>query len=146
MPVTDRAEAKDLVFGVLKDAWATITSPPPMIYQDQREERPEAGPYAEAEIQHQDGFNAAIGDGGRKRVRAVARLVVSVYTVPGDGLTTSDDLVKVVQNAFEKRRNIGGPEKVTVRSVKVVEDGLTKNAYKVRVLAYFEYDRIQTMT
>jgi hypothetical protein len=147
MPVADIAEGRDLIYGVLKTAWAAQMSPPPLIYQDQNAEKPLAGaPYAEAEIQHQDGFNAAIGDSGKKRVRSVARLTVSIYTVPGDGLTVQDALVKIVQNAFESKRNVGGPEKIIIRKVRVVEDGNTGNAFRVRVIVDYEYDRIQGMS
>lgn len=146
MPVADAAEARDLVMTVLSTAWAAAPGSPPMVYQDQRMEKPNAAPYAEAEIQHMDGFNAAIGDSGRKRVRSKARLVVAIYTKPGDGLTVSDTLAKIVQNAFESKRNTG-PDTVTFRRVRgPFEDGLTGNGYKVRVIVDFEYDRIQTMT
>lgn len=146
MPVADDAEARDLVYKVLNDAWAAAPGTPKLVFQDQRAEKPDSAPYAEAEIQHYDGFDAAIGDSGTKRVRDKARLIVAIYTVPGDGLTVSDTLAKIVKNAFRGKRGTS-PDKVTFRRVRgPIEDGLTGNGFKVRVIVDFEYDQIQTMT
>lgn len=146
MPVASVAEARDQIYKVLNDAWAAAPGTPPMFYQDQRGEKPNAAPYAEAEIQHLDGLTVAIGDSGKKRVRSTGRLIVSIYSVPGDGLTTSDTMAKIVQEAFESKRHTA-PDAVTFRRITPpIEDGLTGNAFKVRVMVYFDYDRIQGMT
>lgn len=145
MPVIDQAEARDLVYEVLNTAWNAPMSPPPLIFEDRGVAKPDHGPYAEAEIDFGYQGGVAIGDSGRKRVRTEARLIVSIHTVPGDGLTMSDALVKIVQNAFEQRRNTA-PDQVTFRRVTVVKDGRVGDSYKMRVIVYFEYDRIQSRT
>lgn len=145
MPVADHAEARDLVCAVLNTAWAAQTSPPPLIFEDGRTTKPDHAPYAEAEIDYGDQRGVAIGDSGRKRLRTEARLIVAIHTVPGDGLTMSDALVIIVQDAFEKVRDTA-PDKVTFRRVAVVKDGLTGDSFKVRVIVYFDYDRVQSRT
>jgi hypothetical protein len=145
MPVADRGAAKDAIFKVLSDAWTAASQTAPILYQDQDREKPATGPYLEAKILHTDSKQVAIGDSGRKRICAYGKLTVAVYTPPGDGLSSSDLLSKIVQDAYEKKRNTS-PDGVLFRKTSIVEDGIVGGYEKVRVITYFEYDRIVGMT
>lgn len=141
MPVNDIGNARDLVFDMLKTAWAGQDEAPVLLYQDNAADPPERASYAEAEIQHQRGTQATIGEAGKRRFRAWARLTVTIRTPYGDGLTSSDAMTKIVQDAYEGKSTAHG--EVQFRDVRVVEDGKDGAFYKVRVIVDFDYDRLK---
>jgi hypothetical protein len=72
--------------------------------------------------------------------RSWAVVTVELYTLPGDGLTISDYLANIVQDALEARQT---PDKVYFRDVRVVDDGRDGGHQKVRVIANLDYDRVK---
>lgn len=147
MPVADIAEARDLVMGLFKTKWSAQAPPVPIVgYQDKKTPGippADGSEYVEAEIQHMDDRPAGIGDTGRKRFRAFARLIVDIRTPFGDGLTRSDQLVKIIQSF---RGSTTAPDRVQFRRVTVGESGKDGNYYKVRMFVYFDYDEVVETT
>lgn len=153
MPVLDVAEARDAIIGRINTAWAAMTEPsfwptpgtnwpPVLFFPDVSADRPASGtqPYGEIEIQHQRGAQVGIGDAGRRRFRSWAVVTVKVFTVEGDGLTTSDYIANIVKTALRARAN---PDKVYFRDVRIVDDGRDGGNYKVRVLSNLDYDEVE---
>jgi hypothetical protein len=151
MPVDNVAEARDFVMEIVNTAWAASAEPagypaaygawpPPLFFQDVPDDVPNGTPYALASIQHRGGGPVAIGDAGLRRFRAEGTITVTVWAPHGDGLTTSDHLVTIAQDALEARHT---PDKVYFRHVRVVDDGRDGANSKVRVVADIDYDRVK---
>lgn len=139
--IADVGQARDVVMGMLKTAWDTIPSPAPvLLFQDQEADAPApTHSYGEAVINHKKGNQVTLGEPGGRRFRAWATLTVTIRTEAGDGLTSNDAIVKIVQDAFEGKSKSG----VDFRAVRPQEDGRDGAFYKTRVLVDFEYDRIK---
>ena len=78
MPVADIGTARDLVYAVFKTAWATLGTPPQVVYDDQEIAAPEQGSYAEVSILHKTGAQVAVGACGGTRWRSQASLIVDL--------------------------------------------------------------------
>lgn len=150
MTVANIAAARDKINLAINTAWQSMAEPsgwptpgvdwPPILFfQDMKNDRPEAQPFGEIDVQHQSGGAVAIGDVGTRRFRNKGVVTVTVHAIPGDGLTMQDHISNIIQAALEARQ---APDTVYFRDVRVVDDGEKQGTSQVRIIANFDYDRV----
>jgi hypothetical protein len=83
-----------------------------------------------------------VANGGNGvRFRQFGIVTAQVFTVSGDGLTASDDLVELALNAFEGEKT--GLDRIEFRNARPNEIGQDGPWFQTNVIAEFEYDRLK---
>ncbi len=132
--------------GVLKSAIEAAASPVDdtlVLWDDTDGDPPTdvATPWLRFTAKHATGGNASLGGAaGKKRRHRGGILAVQVFTKPGDGRSTADALVAIIQQAYESGSTGNG---VWYRNVRFQEVGLSGGFQQTNVLADFEYDEIR---
>lgn len=98
-------------------------------------------PWARVSLQHATGAQASLADQNSKKIFVRnGVLTVQIFTPYGTGLTESDSLVKVVQDAFEGKATSEG---VWFRNVRANEFGQDGEWHQTNVLVEFTYDEVK---
>lgn len=150
MPFANIGAARDTILGWFNTQWADafpvetppISTAPFVAYPDVLPPTPlDNESWVRLQWQTKLGFQATINSPGNRRFRTKGTLVVEIRTPKGDGLTTSDALVNIVQGIFEGQQ-VPGEDAVIFREVTPTEPGTDGAWFLVRVLVNFEYDRM----
>jgi len=80
------------------------------------------------------------GDGGLRRFRRTGLLFVEVYTPAGNGLSSADQIVKVVLDGLEGQTTANG---VYFRNAQVREEGVSGPWFLTVITVEFEYDEVK---
>ena len=80
------------------------------------------------------------GDGGIRRFRRTGFAAIEVFSPAGDGLSSTDDVVKVLLDALEGKATTNN---VVFRSGSVREEGLSGPWFLTVVTVDFEYDEVK---
>jgi hypothetical protein len=92
-------------------------------------------------VQHANSAQATLADESSKKVfTRNGVLTVQIFTVYGIGLTKSDALVKIVQDAFEGKATLNG---IWFRNVRASEIGQDGEWHQTNVLVEFIYDEVK---
>jgi hypothetical protein len=141
------AEARDEILLHFTTKWNAGTPPIPLLlYDDRHRDLPTDAPYARIIVKHNTGGQATIGatvakGGNGVRFRQFGIVTAQVFTVSGDGLTASDDLVELALNAFEGEKT--GLDRIEFRNARPNEIGQDGPWFQTNVIAEFEYDRLK---
>jgi hypothetical protein len=146
VPIATITEGRDEIFAMFATAWATLGTPPPIIYPDKPNSLPDTGPYVKLNIQHVPSGQRTLGGkpsqgGGGRRFRRVGIFTVQIFTEPGDGLTTADTLVNLIMDTFEGEST--GSDRIEFRDVTPTEVGTIDAMTQTNVSMTFEYDRVK---
>lgn len=148
-------QARDSMLGLFRSAWlaAQVSVDVPVFWgtdakvgtkgiNSEKVEAPIAdAPWARVTLQHAAAFQASLADQSNKKIFSRnGVLTVQIFTPKGKGLTQSDSLVKVVQDAFEGKATVDG---VWFRNVRANEIGLDGEWHQTNVLAEFTYDEVK---
>lgn len=145
MPIATIAEARDEILLHFRTAWDLGTSTR-LLYDDKHRDVPDNADWARVTVQHNITQQATVGGritpggGGGQRFRRFGIVTIQIFTVSGDGLTTSDVLVQLALNAFEGKRT--GSDRVEFRNVRPNEIGQEGPWHQTNVIAEFVYDRL----
>ena len=102
---------------------------------------PGGHPWLHAMIQHSTGGAATLGGvGGKRRHEQTGTIIVEVRTPVGDGLDRSDDLVKIVLDAY--RTGGATPGGIQFRNAAPNEVGASGAWHITECRIDFEYDEI----
>lgn len=80
------------------------------------------------------------GDGGIRRFERTGLVIIEVFSPAGDGLSSTDDAVKILLDALEGKTTTNN---VVFRSGSVREEGLSGPWFLTVVAANFEYDEVK---
>lgn len=153
MPFANIGAARDAILGwfntqytaafpVTTRVGVTLAEPTYVAYPDTLPETPQDNEsWVRLIWQTKLGFQATINSPGQRRFRSKGTLIVEIRTPKGDGLTTSDTLVNIVQDIFEGAQ-VPGEDAVIFREVSTPEPGTDGSWFLVKVLVNFEYDRM----
>lgn len=136
-------QARDDMNKIVLDAWvAAGRSANNVRYDDLNSVKPSnTTAWIRIAVRHATGGQASLsGDGGARRYRRTGFLFVQLFTEIGKGLSESDVLTKVLQDALDGKYT---PNGVWFRRVRVNEIGPADGQYQVNVVADFEYDEIK---
>lgn len=136
------AQARDDILTVFKTAWDT-TSYPAMYDDVDGDDIPTdtSSPWARITVKHDKGQQTALcGADGSKRFTRTGVIIIQIFTPSGEGLSSSDTSVKIIQDAFEGKKSTNG---VWFRDVDYKEIGPSGDYYQVNVIIQFEYDEIK---
>lgn len=134
-----QAQARDEILEMITDVWPDGRT---LIYDDVPGEIPDTTQmWGRATVRHLDGGASSLsGALGKQRYTRIGLLVVQIFTPTGKGLSTSDEYVKIVMDAFDGKKSPGGVWFRNGRSQEVGPDGAF---YQVNVSYTFEYDEIK---
>lgn len=134
------AQARDDILTMVKTVWDTTGLT--MVYDDVAGEPPAgATSWARSTIRHNEGRQTTLADAeGKKRFERTGLLIVQIFTPSGEGLSSADDLAKVISDAFEGQTS---PRGVWFKNVRVNEVGPSGNWYQVNVVVEFQYDEVK---
>jgi hypothetical protein len=97
--------------------------------------------WARCVVRHSASEQASLsGALGTQRWKRYGILIVQIFEPTAQGLIGSTDLPKIVQDAYEGVRTVGG---VWFKDVTVNEIGPSGDFWQTNVLASFEYDEIK---
>lgn len=144
MSLTVKEARADMV-ATITTAW--VASPTsvdiPIKYPDWKGTfvKPKSGPWANVIIQHVTGGKASLTGGDRTSMYDRGGLLtVELYTVPNDGLSTADDLVKIIMDALDGKLSSGG---INFNNVSPNEMGLFEAWEQTNILAEFSYIEVK---
>lgn len=142
MPFNTREDARNDIQSVFHTAWSTQAAPVPLVlYQNKKGIPPVDGsPYVSVNIAHTSGNQTTLASIGSRRFTQRGLITVAVFEKLGEGLTTSDQRVKIITDAFE---GVVTPGRVIFTNVRASEIGKLASWYQVNVLIEFEYDLIK---
>lgn len=146
MPISTIEEARDEILTHFRTAWNLQASPPLVLYDDKHVDLPDDAPYARVTVQHSLSGQRTLGGkpslgGGGRRFGRIGIVTVQIFTLFGDGLTTSDPLVDLTLDIFEGEST--GSDRIEFRDVHPTEIGQDGPHHQTNVLANFEYDRVK---
>jgi len=147
-------QARDGILGHLRTAWLAngATVDVLVFYPDTvvgvkglagtKVAQPVSGsPWARVTLQHVTSGQTSLADNTSKKIfTRNGVLTVQVFTPYGTGLTKSDTLTKVVQDAFEGKATLNG---VWFRNVRANEIGQDGEWHQTNVLVEFTYDEVK---
>lgn len=131
--------ARDEMCALVATAWVAGGLPLSSLAWDDLDYKPPEGPWARVTVRHMTGEQATLGPPGQRRYSRDGLLTVQTYSVPGGGLSSGPDIVKIVEDAL---RSASTPSGVWFRKVRVNEMGRDGRWYAVNVVAEFVYDEI----
>jgi len=147
MPVNTLAAARDEMLLHFTTKWNAGTPPIPLLlYDDKARDLPDNAPYARITIKHNESPQVTIGatvvkGGDGVRFRRLGIVTVQVFTVSGDGLTSSDVLVDLALDAFEGEKT--GLDRIEFRNARANEIGQDGPWFQTNIIAEFVYDRVK---
>ena len=147
MPITTIKEARNEILDHFTTAWNAGAPPIPLLlYDDKHVDLPENDHYARIMVQHNLTLPATVGaptalSGNGARFRRLGIVTVQIFTISGDGLTQSDDLVNLAVDAFEGEST--GSDRIEFRNTRANEVGQDGPWFQTNVIAEFEYDRVK---
>lgn len=147
MPIATRAEARDEILDHFTTKWDAGTPPIPLLlYDDKARGLPADAPYARITIKHnispQVTIGATVAKGGNGvRFRRFGIVMVQVFAISGDGLTSADVLVDLALDAFEGEST--GLDRIEFRNVTANEIGQDGPWFQTNIIAEFSYDRVK---
>lgn len=142
MPITTIAEARDEVLNHFLTQWSLLASPPIVLYDDKERDVPDNDDFVRISMEHNVRERQTLGgEPNNRRFRSFGIITVQVFSISGDGLTTSDSLVQSVLDIFEGDKT--GEDRVTFRNVSHNEVGQSGPWFQVNVTAEFDYDIIK---
>lgn len=146
-----RSTARDEIMSAINTAWvaAPASSTLDLFFQDVDGE-PDAAVVAEtsaptswarATVTHGvRGQSSLSNHENKQRYTAVGLVIVQVFTPRGNGLSISDELCKIIEDALD---GVKTPSGVWFRNVRSTEVGPSGSWFQVNVIAEFEYDEIK---
>ena len=135
-----RSQARDSMLAMVRDVWVTTAglSVDDMRWWDTADSEPDSDEWLRVTVRHTTGKNAAIG---RSMFDRYGLLTVQLFTKFGQGLSRSDELSTLLQDAMELGETSEG---VMLRRVRAVEVGQSnKRWFQVNVIADFEYCEVK---
>ena len=124
------AEARDIMHGVFTAVWTH-----PALYDDKAGAPPKTGPWARLSVRHARGQQETLPNPlGNRLFRRDGVIIIQIFTPLGNGLALSDQLAKLVMDAYESSST-----SVLFRNVQLNEIGPDGNWYQVNVVVEFEY-------
>ena len=140
-----RVSARDTVMGLFKAAWDLdpVAMLIPVFYQGVKRtpQTDDLQAYVVVSIVHLTGGQSSLpGALGTSTYRRQAVFSAQLNTVGGDGLTTSDSLVKVLQDIFEGAIAF---EDIWFSNARFSEIGQDGDRFQTNFLVDFEYDEIK---
>jgi len=144
VPIATIADARDEILLHFRTAWDLGTTTR-LLYDDKHRDLPDNANFARITIRHNLAEHVTIGGrtgsgGAGQRFRRHGLVTVQIFTVSGDGLTTSDTLVQLALDAFEGQRTAS--DRVEFRNVRANEIGQDGPWFHTNVIAEFVYDRV----
>ena len=130
------SQARDEILTLFRTAWLADPTAAviPLFYWDVRHNSPKSDPFARVTVRHTIGNNDGITN---RRFTREGIITVQIFTMFGEGLSSSDVLSKVAADAFQGKSTPGG---VWFRNVRLNEVGQDGEFFQVNVLADFTYD------
>ena len=136
----DYQEARDSIFEILKQGWATTGFP--ILWPDVVADIPTTrAPWARVLLKHSLGYQATLsGSTGQQRFSREGFIIVQIFTPNGEGSTRGYTLSKVVSNIFEGKSTENG---IWFRNIRVNEVGSDSNWFQINVICDFIYDEVK---
>ena len=117
----------------------------PEVFWDKEEPEtppPITAPNVYVYVRHTTGGQASLrGDQGR-RWRRTGFMLHRMHLPDALPLKTGDALAKVIYDAFEGKRGVGAGAGITFPKVRPIEQGGSKDRYKIDINVSFEYDEL----
>ena len=136
-------QAADDMLAVFRDAWAPTGWPVdyPNIKPDTTIPPDTPIPWARVNIVHGSGGQTALaGADGSRRFDRGGVLIAQIFVPTGEGAARSQQLQKLVSDAYEGQAT---PRHIWFRNVRVNEVGPSDGWWQVNVIAEFTYDEIK---
>lgn len=135
-------QARDDMNKIVVDAWVAAGRDAANVrYDDINPVKPaNTTAWIRITVKHETANQASLQGEGRRRYERRGTLWVQLFTEIGKGLSESDVLTKVLQDALEGKYT---PNGVWFRRVRVNEIGPGDGQYHVNVLADFVYDEVK---
>lgn len=148
---TTRKNARDEMIGLIRTAWLAdpLSDDLVLLYSDVNDEPPAAPAagtssppsWARVTVTHGPRGQGSLADHeGKRRYTAVGLIIIQVFTPSGNGLSISDDLCKILEDALDGAVT---PSGVWFRNVRSSEIGKSGPWFQTNVVAEFEYDEIK---
>lgn len=141
------SQARDQMNGVLKAAMDAAGSPINtivLIWDDTlNDPEPPATPtpWARVSIRHNKGQQGSLsGALGKQRWVRSGFISVQLFTFAGKGNVVSDQIIAIIQTAYEGKTTVGG---LIFRNVRFTEIGQSGPWLQVNITIDFEYDEIK---
>lgn len=145
------AQARDEVMQLVNDAWTNAALTRDLILEFADTPSTTApntadtgdGPPAWGRVGmfHTGGGQASLSNTmGRRRWERRGFVMISLFTPQGDGLSTSDEICKIVMDALEGATT---PSGVWFRHARINEVGVDGAWHQANVLADFSYDEVK---
>jgi hypothetical protein len=147
MPIATLEAGRDEILLHFTTKWNAGTAPIPLLlYDDKARDLPTNASYARITVKHnvfpQVTVGATVAKGGNGvRFRRFGIVTVQVFTISGDGLTNSDNLVDLALDAFEGEKT--GLDRIEFRNARANEIGQDGPWFQTNVIAEFVYDRVK---
>lgn len=142
MPIANKTEAADLIYGrvkaIIEGAYPTMA----IYYPDVVKSSPNGvDPHVKVYVDHGDERQDTLnGAAGTARYCVSGLVIVQIFTPAGKGSVLADEVSGVVKGAFRGvNRNMNGIWFRRARAIDVGQDG---SFLQVNVTAEFEYDEI----
>jgi hypothetical protein len=133
-------EARDEMSALVAAAWVAGGLPlSSLVWDDVDAKPPSDGPWARVTIRHMTGDQATLGPPGQRKYERGGLLTVQAFAIPGGGLSSGPDIVKIMEDAL---RSGSTPSGVWFRKVRVNEMGRDGRWFATNVVAEFVYDEI----
>lgn len=137
----NRMEFRDSLLSYFRQTWLSNEASKfvDLFYSDSKVNRPTSDrtPFCRVTVQHGVTVqNSLSGSRELKIYRNNGILTAQLFTLVGDGLSKSDQITKVVQDAFEGQAVNG----IWFRNVRVNEIGMDGDRYQTNILVDFSYD------
>ena len=143
-PSLTRVQALDEILTPFKTAWDAEEDADLVKYDNVPNDQvppATAMPWARVAVRHTTSDQASLcGALGTQRWKRKGVLVVQIFELTGQGLIGTTDLPKIIQDAYEGVRTVGG---VWFTKVTINEIGPDGDFYQTNVTASFEYDEIK---
>ncbi len=138
-------QARDDIGTIMKAAWEAdpASSGLPLLYEDKEEAAgqipDDVSAWGRLEIKFSTSIQAGHGD-SQKRWNRTGFVFMNLYTTPGEGNETKDDLLKVVMDTFEGTSTTNG---VLLHEIIVDNKGIVSEMRETRVSIAFDFDELK---
>jgi hypothetical protein len=130
-------DAERIITELFDDAWAERTT---VAYNNQNFVPPDdLVAWVEYHFQFNFSSPASLGGEGNRLFRRLGRIIMMVYTKPGEGSYNNTNLATVAKNIYEGKSEQG----IRFRDAHINTIGPDKGAYRQDAVVDFEYDQIK---
>jgi hypothetical protein len=130
-------DAERIITKLFKDAWADRTT---VAYNNRNFEPPEdLSAWVEFHFQFNFSSPASLGGEGNRLFRRYGRVIMMVYTKPGEGSYNNTNLATVAKNIYEGKKEQG----IRFHDTHINTIGSDKGAYRQDAVVEFQYDQVK---